>query len=127
MYLKEKDAGRNVMETEKDKFKRMFPNLAYEMNLGSQKITIDSVRSSRMIADKALKTRNLSDYDPNIVDFLRRCNDQQEAEEIIAFMENRGEISRNYAKNLRQQLKKKGLRSFGPKKEEGHYFKQGRK
>ena len=125
--MKGKEAGRNVMETEKKKFKRMFPNLAHEINLGSQKITIDSVRSSKMIADKALKTRNLSDYDPDTVDFLRRCNDQQQAEEIITFMENRDEISRNYAKNLRQQLKKKGLRSFGPKKEEGHYFKQGRK
>ncbi|UCH32861.1 MAG: DUF2095 family protein [Candidatus Bathyarchaeota archaeon] len=113
------------METEKEKFRKMFPNLAYEMNLGEQKVKIDSVRSSEIAAEKALKARNFFDYYPDIVDFLRRCNDQKQAEEIITYMENRGEISTKYAKKLRQQLKEKGLRSFGPKKEEGHYFKQG--
>jgi hypothetical protein len=43
------------------------------------------------------------------------------AEEIIAYMEKRGEISNEYAQKLRAQLKRKGVRSFGPKKEENYY------
>jgi len=35
-------------------------------------------------------------------------------------MEKRGEISKEYAQKLRAQLKRKGVRSFGPKKEEDY-------
>jgi len=40
---------------------------------------------------------------------------------MIAYMEKRGEISKEYAQKLRAQLKRKGVRSFGPKKEENYY------
>ena len=40
-------------------------------------------------------------------------------------MESRGEISGEYAGRLRKQLKEKGVRSFGSKKEEDYYLKQG--
>ena len=112
------------MQLDKDKFKGAFPNLAKEMNLGEQKISIKSIRSNPKAAEKKTKTReSLSNYDPDIVDFLRRCDTKQQAEEIIIYMENRREITKSYAKKLRQQLKQKGLRSFGSKKEEGYYFK----
>jgi hypothetical protein len=39
-------------------------------------------------------------------------------------LEGRGEISPDYAKRLKEQLKKKGVRSFGSKKEEDHYLKK---
>jgi hypothetical protein len=112
-----------TLEINKDQFKKMFPNLAKEMNAGEQKLTINSVRSNTQTAEKAAKAqKNLSNYDPDIIDFIRRCDNDQQAEEIIAYMEKRGEIARKYAQKLRQQLKKKGVRSFGPKKEEGYYF-----
>jgi hypothetical protein len=37
-------------------------------------------------------------------------------------MEKRGEISKEHVQNS-AQLKRKGVRSFGPKKEENHYLK----
>jgi hypothetical protein len=40
-------------------------------------------------------------------------------------MERKGEIQRQYADKLRNQLKKEGLRSFGPKKEHDYYLKHG--
>ncbi len=111
------------MEIEKDRFKKMFPKLAREMHAGEQKVAINSVRSTTETAEKAAKAgKNLANYDPDIIDFLRRCDTKQQAEEIIVYMENRGEITPIYAKKLRQQLQKKGVRSFGPKKEEGYYF-----
>jgi hypothetical protein len=112
------------MEITKDQFKKMFPNLAKEMNAEEQKIKISSIRSDTKNAEKAAKAqKNLSNYDPDIIDFIRRCDTKQQAEEIITYMENRGEITHDYAQKLRQQLRKKGVRSFGPKKEEGYYFK----
>ena len=44
---------------------------------------------------------------------------------IIAYMEKRGEIEKQYAERLRKQLEDKGVRSFGPKKEENYYLKHG--
>jgi len=40
-------------------------------------------------------------------------------------MEKRGEIEQQYAEELRRQLKNKGVRSFGPKKEDNYYLKHG--
>jgi hypothetical protein len=112
------------MEISKDQFKKTFPHLAKEMNGDQKGVTVDSIRSDTRAAEKTAATqKNLSNYDPDIIDFLRRCDNTQQAEEIINYMHDRGEITDDYAKKLRLQLKKKGLRSFGPKKEEGYYFK----
>ena len=118
-----KKLGVGALEINKEQFKKMFSNLVKEMNSSEQKLAIKSIRSNTETAEKVAKAqKNLSNYDPDIIDFLRRCDNKQQAEEIIAYMENRGEVTRNYAQKLRQQLKKKGLRSFGSKKEEGYYF-----
>ena len=116
------------METDRKSFKKMFPNLSEELEGGDSKVPIDAVRTGSDAAEappeKATpdKFRN---YDPNVVDFIRRCDTEEQAKTIIAYLEKRGEVSKEYAKELRQQLKRKGVRSFGPKKEEGYYFKQG--
>jgi hypothetical protein len=62
---------------------------------------------------------------PDVIDFIRRCDTEEQAEEIIGYMEKRGEIEKQYARKLREQLKDKGVRSFGPKKEEDYYLKHG--
>ena len=112
------------MEISKVQFKKTFPHLAKEMSNDQKGVTINSIRSDTRNAEKTAATqKNLSNYDPDVIDFLRRCDNTQQAEEIINYMQSRGEITNDYAKKLRLQLKKKGLRSFGPKKEEGYYFK----
>ena len=112
------------METNKKSFKKMFPNLSEELEGGDSKVPIDAVRTDPESAEKSMpdKFRN---YDPTVVDFIRRCDTEEQAKTIIAYLEKRGELSKAYAEELRQQLKKEGVRSFGPKKEEGYYFKQG--
>jgi hypothetical protein len=62
---------------------------------------------------------------PDVIDFLRRCDTKDQAEEIVAYMERRGEIEKQYADKLRKQLKKEGVRSFGSKKEHDYYLKHG--
>jgi len=112
------------MEIDKETFRRMFPHLAREMELGESKVSIGSVRSDIKTGEKAA-TRKFVHYMPDVVDFIRRCDTEEQAEEIIDYMEKRGEISNQYAEKLRKQLREHGVRSFGPKKEEGYYFKYG--
>ena len=111
------------MEYNKESFKKIFPNLAKELGDEENRMTVNSVRTDVQTAEDAA-SRKFLHYMPDIIDFLRRCNTKKQAEEIIAYMEKRGEIEKQYAEKLRHQLKNKGLRSFGPKKEEGHYFRQ---
>ncbi|NHJ32301.1 MAG: DUF2095 domain-containing protein [Asgard group archaeon] len=61
-------------------------------------------------------------YDPNVVDFIRRCDTIDQALEIIDYLENIGDISTKDGEKIRKQLETDGLRSFGPKKEKGFYF-----
>jgi hypothetical protein len=81
------------------------------------------VRANAEEAEKS-QTDKFHNYVPTVVDFIRRCNTEKEANEIVAFLEKRCEITEEHAQKLREQLKQKGLRSFGPKKEDDYYFKE---
>ena len=112
------------MEIDKKSFKKMFPNLSEEIEDENSKVDINSVRTNSNTVEKKLKNL-FSNYDPSVVDFLRRCDTEAQAEKIIAYLERRGELTKDYAGKIRKQLKSKGLRSFGAKKEENYYFKHG--
>lgn len=112
------------MELDKETFRKLFPNLAKEMESGKNKAVINSVRTHVQVGEKAASKR-FTHYDPDVIDFIRRCDTEEQAEEIIAYMERRGEIEKEYASKLRRQLKEKGVRSFGAKKEENYYLKHG--
>ena len=109
---------------EKKSFKKMFPNLSKELEGEENKVKIDAVRINSETAGKTFCDK-LHNFNPTVVDFIRRCDAEEQAETIIAFMEKRCEITPKRAVQLRTQLKKKGVRSFGPKKEDNYYFKQG--
>ena len=111
------------MHFEKKKFRKMFPNLGKEMENGECKTKINSVRSDSNIAEKAF-SKKFAGFTPDVIDFLRRCDKAEQAEEIICYLEEKQEISHEYAKKLRTQLKTKGVRSFGSKKEDDYYLKQ---
>lgn len=112
------------MELDKKTVKKLFPNLAKELEFTEHKVPINSVRTDIKTGEKAASKRFIH-YNPDIIDFIRRCDREKQAEEIINYMEKRGEIGKQYAKKLRKQLKEKGVRSFGSKKEENYYFKHG--
>jgi len=112
------------VQFDKETFKKLFPNLFEELDSDENKIAINSVRTDVPTGERAVSER-FTNYMPDVIDFIRRCDTEEQAEEIIAYMEKRGEIKQQYAQKLRKQLKKKGIRSFGPKKEENYYFKHG--
>lgn len=116
------------MEIDKKSFKKMFPHLAKELEGGENKIAIGAVRTDSDVAEKLVVNKSAADkfrnYNPTVIDFIRRCDTEEQAEEIIAYLEKRGELTTEYAEELRKQLKCQGVRSFGSKKEENYYFKQ---
>jgi hypothetical protein len=111
---------------DKESFKKMFPNLAKELQTDDNKVQVNSVRTSQEDGEKAATSQSFDDYMPDVIDFIRRCDTKEQAEEIICYMEKRGEIDEKYAQKLREQLKEKGVRSFGTKKEHDYYLKHGR-
>jgi hypothetical protein len=113
------------VELEKGSFKRMFPNLAKELGSGENKVSVNSVRTDSETGEKHVTTARFAYYEPDIIDFIRRCDTQVQAEEIIEYLEKRREIDRLHAQKLRKQLKEKGVRSFGAKKERDYYLIHG--
>jgi hypothetical protein len=112
------------LEFDKETFKKKFPNLAKELESDEHKVSLSSVRTDAETGEDAASERFVH-YVPDVIDFIRRCDTEEQAEEIIGYMEKRGEIEKQYARKLREQLKDKGVRSFGPKKEEDYYLKHG--
>ena len=110
------------LKLKKEKFEEMFPSLAEEMSKDDFKTKINSVRTESKAAEKAVAKR-FNGYNPDAIDFLRRCDTKQQAEEIICYLEKRQEISPEYGVKLRKQLKNKGVRSFGSKKESDYYLR----
>ncbi len=111
------------MNVEKERFKRMFPHLADEMVSEKNRVPIKSIRSEPEFKEKAAAS-TFEGYDPDIIDFLRRCDNEKQALEVINYMEKRGEITSSHAAQLKKQLKEKGIRSFGAKKSEDYYLRQ---
>jgi hypothetical protein len=131
------------MALDKESLKKMFPNLYKELEVGDAKISIDALRKNPEEAEADLaecaaqeaeevesETANatpdkLRHFNPSAQDFIRRCDTEAQAEEIIDYLEKKGEITKKSARELRRKLKNEGVRSFGPKKEENHYFREG--
>ncbi len=127
------------VEIDKKSVKKMFPNLIKELEEGENRVRIDSVGAENTKAEEATNSRKgqlpskrgnaevdrFRHYNPNVVDFIRRCETANQAEEIVAYMLKRNEISESFALEIRDQIKREGLRSFGPKKEDDYYCKQG--
>jgi hypothetical protein len=128
------------MAIDKKSFKKLFPNLSKEIDeLDDCKVPINAVRADPELAEKEVMnevseeeflepvelTDKLRHFNPSAVDFIRRCDTEVQAQEIITYLQKKGEITVEYAKELENKLKREGVRSFGPKKEENYYFREG--
>ncbi len=104
-------------------FEDTFPALSKELQNGeTQKRRIDGVRHS-MKDD--VDTEEKKTFLPDAVDYIRRCDTASQAREIIDYLVEQGEVSSSDAREMKIQLKSEGLRSFGSKKEKGHYLRFG--
>jgi len=111
------------MEIDKGTFKKVFPHLTEEMEAKESKEGINSTNPGSLAGER-VSPKRFDDYNPDVIDFLCRCDSEKQAQEIIDYIVKRGEIDEKYAQKLRTQLKKKGVRSFGAKREEGYYLRE---
>ena len=123
-YLARFNIADGKMETNRKSFKKLFPNLSRELALDDNKVSIESVRTDPEAAEREA-TGDFENYTPTVTDFLRRCDTETQAEEIISYLEKRGELKKEAAATIRTRLRRDGLRSFGPKKEDDYYSKHG--
>lgn len=108
------------MEMDRETFRKLFPNLYREMELKKMSISIDAIRLDEKEAEKEA-SRPRGPAMPTPIDYLRRCDTDDEALKVINYLERRGEISPEQAESLRRQVKEHGVRSFGKKREWGYY------
>jgi len=128
------------MAIDKKSIKKIFPHLYEELETGAVKVPINSVRKNPLEAEEVAAGEEcdcteeftctetpdkLRHFNPSAVDFIRRCDTETQAEEIISYLQKKGEITSVDAEKMRCQLKRDGVRSFGPKKEENYYFREG--
>ncbi len=107
------------MSEGREEIRRRFPHVMQEVDERKSVVHVDAVRTDREEAEKV--AHNVQGYEPTVIDYLRRCDTDEQALEIIAFLEARGEIKPSHATWLREQLVRQGLRSFGGKKNHGYY------
>lgn len=108
-----------LVEMDKEEFKRKFPTLFKEIESKKAKIKINKTNSSNNQSKELFRG-----YMPTAIDYLRRCDTEEQAEKTIECLLKNKEISESYGKKLKKVLKKKGIRGFGPKKEDGYYLRK---
>jgi len=107
-------------------FKKKYPHLSREIeeSLGESRVPVGGIRQRASKGEENVeKQERFQGYSPGAVDFLRRCRTEEEGMEVIGYLEKRGEISANYALELRSQLLQHGIRSFGERKEKWNHYK----
>jgi hypothetical protein len=109
---------------EKKRFKELFPHLADELESGRS--TVDLKGETTGTRSGLHMSRKWAGYDPDIIDFIRRCDSNEQAAEIIDYMKQEAKITSEMADKLRNQLEEEGVRSFGKQKEPGYYNKNAR-
>lgn len=96
-----------------EEMKKRFPHLAKEMEAAPPS------------PGQNLKVKvNPTGYQPNVFDFLARCDNHSQAMEIVNYLEKRGELSESEAGALRKRIAEKGVRSLAKKRQPGHYFRE---
>jgi hypothetical protein len=103
--------------------KQKYPNLAKELESHEGTLQVTSADGVDIV--EKTTEHSFTGYVPTAIDYLRRCDDNEQAEKTINYLEKKGEINNEYANQLRRTLKECGLRSFGSKKEDDYYLKKG--
>jgi hypothetical protein len=111
-----------LVEIDKREFKRRFPNLAEEIESRRGTFDIANVDGVNIVEKAGIDS--FAGHIPTAIDYLRRCDNDEQAEATINYLEKKGEITREYADQLRKSLREHGIRGFGPKKEDDYYLRR---
>jgi hypothetical protein len=108
------------VEIDVEDFRRKFPALYKEIVERKMVLRVSGVRNMKEFAEE-----EAAHTGPTVIDYLRRCDTEEQGREVINYLRNRGEISEEVAESLLKQLDEKGIRSFGSRKQPGHYLREG--
>ncbi|NPD87246.1 MAG: DUF2095 family protein [Asgard group archaeon] len=117
--MEEKKKESRESEIKEEEFEEHFPVLSREMREGKKNISESEMRT----VTGSKKYRKFQGYIPGAVDFICRCETEEEAMEIIEYMLKKGDLTEEYANILKNQLKEKGLEFFGEHRAPGYYEK----
>lgn len=122
--------GINV-EYDKEYLQRKFPHLMSEMSNKEQSIKIDSITSEIEKSKDEVSLKNEVKIpneliNPGAIDFLRRCNTNEEAFEIIDFLLQKKQLTREeyddiHGKIVQEEGLKKLIEERGGLKKKGYY------
>ncbi len=117
---------------DRDELKEKFPHLVTEMLGKKPPIKIDLIENNIDLKQFSAEISNLDELvDPRVIDFLRRCMNNDEALNILDYLLKQKEISDEEYNSFKNQiLKGKGLKEFidkhGGFKGHGYYEKKYR-
>ena len=117
---------------DKDELKGKFPHLITEIAGKKKSVKIDSIENNTDLTQlKVEKPYPDELINPNAIDFLRRCTNNNEALSILDYLLKQEEISeKDYNSFKNQILKGEGLKKFidkhGGFKSQGYYEKKYR-
>jgi len=119
------------VEYDKEEFQSKFPHLMEELSNKEQSIQIDSITSEiEKVWDEIPSRREKKIpnelINPGAIDFLRRCTTNEEAFEIIDFLLQRNELTREeydefYGKIVQEGGLQKLIEESGGLKKTGYY------
>lgn len=101
------------LEMPEEELKKRFPHIAKEME-----------ESSPGDAHTLRVKTSPNGYQPNVYDFLARCDNNKQAMEIVDYLERRGELPKEEAEGLRRRINEHGVRSLVKKRAPGYYFRE---
>ncbi|MFX0171251.1 MAG: DUF2095 family protein [Candidatus Hodarchaeota archaeon] len=109
-----------------DNIQEHFPAIYEEFSEKKMSLGISEVKSGLGLLTKEQENNvdPLSDYEPNVFDFLTRATTEEEGYEIINFLAKQKQISPKTAQELKAQIESSGIRSFGPLRTNNHYFRK---
>ncbi len=127
-----------TIEYDKDELEHLLPELTREIHENrDQRLSFgevadeleheendrspDAEEEEQAAESRWQKQREQELKNPDAISFIRRCSTVEEANQIIDYLEKRGELTPELATKYRDQLVTTGLESFGPKKEPGYY------
>ena len=98
------------MAIDKKSLKKMFPHLYNELETGEVKVPINAVRKNAEAIENAeceedefeptVPPDKLRHFNPTAVDFIRRCDTNLQAEEIISYLEKKRNNQKNMLENF---------------------------
>ncbi|MFX1390399.1 MAG: DUF2095 family protein [Promethearchaeota archaeon] len=129
----EEKNGIKILYNENE-FNKQFPHLTKEISSKQKFIKINSVKNDLLFnaEEKPIESMNLKPeelYNPQAIDFIRRCTNKEEAIDILDYLLKRNEISQKDYETYVNIISQEGgltrlIAESGGLKEPGYYMRK---